>query len=99
MPAEILILSIVRALIEVALLSLAGQGAVALLAGAARERNPVYRVFAIVTAPVLHGVRRVLPRAIGERTLAVVTFVVLFACWVLLALAKRSLCHAEGMFC
>lgn len=91
MSAALLLLSILRALVEVALLSLAGQGALALLAGPARESNPVYRVFAIVTAPVLRAARCVAPAAIGARALALLAFTFLFACWILLALAKRAL--------
>ena len=46
---ELLIISILRALTEVALLTLLGQGLLALLAGGRRETNPVYRVFKVIT--------------------------------------------------
>lgn len=88
---DILILSMLRALVEVALLSLLGQGVVALLAGARREGNPIYQLFRIVTKPVLRSVRWITPRLIIDRHLPVVAGFVLFWLWIFLAWAKKFL--------
>ena len=58
---ELLILGILRALVEVALLFLIGQGLLALLAGSRRETNTIYKLFVLVTAPVLRIARRITP--------------------------------------
>lgn len=96
---ELLIVSILRALTEVALLTLFGQGLLALLAGARRATNPVYRVFQVVTGPVVRAVRLITPRLIIDRHIPVVAFFLLFWLWIALAVAKRYLCAAAGLDC
>lgn len=86
---EFFIVSALRAIVEVAMLSLLGQGIVALLAGARRATNPIYRVFQIVTQPVLRLVRLVTPKAIIDKHLPFVAFFLLFWLWIFLAYVKR----------
>ena len=86
---ELLVVSICRALVEVALLALLGQGLVAILSGARRESNPIYQLFRIVTRPVVRIVRRVTPRQVIDRHVPFVTFFLLFWLWILLAYLKR----------
>lgn len=93
---ELFLISALRALVEVALLALIGQGAVALLSGARRAANPIYRIFQIVTAPVLRAVRWVTPKAIIDKHLPFVAFFVLFWLWILLAYVKRVLAGIDG---
>lgn len=88
---DLLILSILRALVEVALLALLGQGAVALLAGARRHTNPIYQLFAIITKPVLRVVRFVTPKPVMDKHLPFVAFFLLFWLWIFLAWAKQFL--------
>ena len=96
---ELFILSILRALTEVALLTMFGQGLLALLAGARRAANPVYRVFQVITRPVIQGVRFITPRVVIDRHIPVVAFFLLFWLWIALAAAKRYLCAAIGLNC
>lgn len=91
MTTELLILSILRTLVEVALLSLFGQGALGLLAGAARGRNPIYRFFCILTRPPIRAMRFAMPRLIIDTHIPIITFFVLFWLWILLAYVKRSI--------
>lgn len=88
---EFFIVSALRALVEVAMLTLLGQGILALLAGARRADNPIYRVFQIVTRPVLRAVRLVTPKAIIDKHLPFVAFFMLFWLWIFLAYIKRVL--------
>lgn len=88
---DLLFLSILRALVEVALLTLLGQGVVGLLAGASRGGNPIYQLFAVVTRPVIRAVRWVTPRPILDRHVPFVAFFLLFWLWIFLAWAKRLL--------
>jgi hypothetical protein len=82
---------LLRAVVEVAMLALLGQGLVALVAGRGREANPVYRLFRIVGAPAVRAVRFAVPRRILDRHLPYVAFFVLFWLWILLAYVKRIL--------
>lgn len=73
------------------MLALLGQGAVALLAGARRQSNPIYQLFAIVTRPVVAAARWLTPRAVIDKHLPFVAFFILFWLWIFLAWAKRFL--------
>jgi len=99
MQLEVFLIGVLRALVEVALLSLLAQGIVGLLAGAARQGNPVWRLFAIVTRPPLQLVRFLAPRQIADRHVPFLAGCVLFGLWIVLAYLKRSLCAAGGLVC
>ena len=91
MLGELLLLAALRALVEVALLALLGQGLLALLAGARRDSNPIYMLFKIVTRPAIVVVRRITPRLIIDKHVPFVAFFVLFWLWIFLAWAKQFL--------
>lgn len=96
---ELLLLSIVRALVEVAGYALLGQGVLALLAGKRRQDNFVYRLLQVVTTPVIKVVRVITPRFVLDRHLPFVAFFLLFWLWIGLALAKRYVCAVNGLAC
>lgn len=96
---EIFLVSALRALVEVAGLALLGQGVLYFLAGSARERNPVYQLFAIVTRPVIALVRRLTPRLVVDRHIPAVTLFLLFWLWIGLAIVRRMLCHLHQLTC
>lgn len=96
---EIYLISLLRALVEVAGMALIGQGLLAILAGAKRDANFVYRLFQVVTAPVIRMVRLITPRFIIDRHLPFLTFFLLFWLWLALAFLKRYLCTLHGLSC
>ena len=96
---ELLILGVLRALAEVAMLFLLGQGLLALLAGSRRHDNTMYKLFVIVTGPVLKAARAVLPRQIIDKHVAFIAFAVLFWCWIGLAYLKKLYCDANMLQC
>ena len=87
----LLLLSALRALVEVAGLALLGQGVLHALAGAARDRNPIYRLFQIISRPAVRLARVLAPRFIADRRIPLLTFFLLFALWIALGIAKRLL--------
>jgi uncharacterized protein YggT (Ycf19 family) len=95
----LLLLGILRAIVEVALFSLIGQGILALLAGSRRHSNGVYRLFLIITRPVLKIVRFIAPPQIIDKHLPFVAFFVLFWCWIALAWLKRLYCETQMLQC
>jgi hypothetical protein len=99
MPLDVLLVSVLRTLVEVAGFALLGQGALAVLAGKYREQNLFYRVFRIVTQPVVRAVRFITPRFIIDAHLPMLTFFLLFWLWIVLALVKRYLCGLHGLAC
>lgn len=94
---DLFIVSLLRTLVEVALLSLLGQGAVGLLSGARRASNPVFLLFQIVTRPAVRLCRSLTPKAILDRHVPFVTFLLMFWLWILLAYVKRMLCEGHGL--
>ena len=88
---ELHIVSILRALVEVAGMFLLAQGILFLLAGARRDKNIVYQLFRIITRPVLQMTRFVTPRVIVDKHIPFVAFFLLFWLWLLLAYVKQIL--------
>lgn len=79
---------ILKSLIEIALLLLLGQGILFVLAGAQRHQNMFYRVFTIVTGPIMRATRFVTPRFIVDQHIGFVAFFLLAVLWAL-ALAMK----------
>ncbi|MEO6017984.1 MAG: hypothetical protein ABIP46_12065 [Polaromonas sp.] len=87
----------VKLLAEIALLALLGQWVVGLLAGPARERNPVYQVFQLVGNPWVKAARWIAPQRVPDRHLPVVAFCVLLLLWAAAAVTKIGLCLQIGV--
>lgn len=96
---DLFVVSVLRALVEVALLALLGQGVLALLAGSRRHDNFVYRLFLVITGPVVRLCRWITPKVIIDRHLPFVAFFLLFWLWILLAWVKRELCVLSNLAC
>ena len=99
MPFDILLVSMLRTVVEVAGFALLGQGLLVLLAGKYREQNVFYRVLRIVTGPVVRAVRFIAPRFILDAHVPILTFFLLFWVWIVLAIVKRHLCGLHGLAC
>jgi len=96
---DLFVVSVLRALVEVALLALLGQGLLALLAGGRRHNNFVYRLFLVITQPVVRFARWMTPKVILDKHLPFVAFFLMFWLWILLAWVKRELCVLHGLAC
>jgi len=99
MPLDLLLVTIGKALVELAGLFVAGQGLLYLLAGRKREGNLFYELFKVLTRPLYAAVRFVTPKAIVDRHIPIVTFIVLFWVWVILTFAKIQLCAEQEDRC
>lgn len=97
--AEFFIVSALKALVEIAALSLLAQGIVGLLSGKAKQDNFVYRLLQVVTSPIYKTVRRITPRIVAEQHLGLASFFVLFWIWIALVYAKGYVCHAQNLAC
>lgn len=96
---ELFLISVLRALVEVAGYTLIGQGILALFAGKNRDSNFVYRLMRVITDPPVKLVRWITPRIIIDKHIPFVTFFLLFWLWIGLAVAKRYVCAAQGLAC
>ena len=87
--------TILKGLAEVLLVVLLGQGILYLFAGARRNENFVYRLFATVTAPIMKATRWITPRFIVDQHIGYVAFFLLVVLWVLaLALKVHAVLQA-----
>jgi len=93
----LLMTTAVKLLAEIALMCLLGQGLLALLAGAGRDRNPFYRVLAIITGPVVRTARRLSPRPVLDRHVPLVAFFLMGMVWLAATVVKISLCLEAGV--
>lgn len=99
MPADLLVITILRALVEVALLALIGQGILAVLAGKYRDQNLFYRILRLVASPAVRITRFLTPRVILDAHVPWVAFFLLLWLWIGLAVAKRHLCGLHQLAC
>lgn len=73
---------VLKALAEVAACAFLGQGILHLLAGAGRDRNPIYVALRTVTRPVWRAVRALTPEGIGERQVTWLAVAAVALVWV-----------------
>jgi len=99
MDTELLIVTILKALVELAGVFLLGQGVLYLLAGRDRGRNLFYQLLRVLTGPAVRFTRLITPRAIVDRHIPLVAFLILFWVWMLLTFAKIQICATAENRC
>ena len=99
MTTEVLLLSVLRAIVEVTGCIMLGQGVLYVVAGKSRQQNFVYQMFQIVTRPVIRFTRLITPRLIRDDHIPVAAFLLVLWLWIGLAIAKRYVCVSQGLDC
>lgn len=79
---------ILKAINEIALLALLGQGILFLFAGAKRDSNPIYFIFKTLTLPVMKFARLITPRFVLDQHIGFVALFILLVAEALLIAAK-----------
>ena len=79
----LLLATILKALVEIALMFMLGQGLLVVLAGASRHQNLFYKVIAMVTSPIMKATRFITPRLVVDQHIGFVAFFLLLILWVL----------------
>ena len=85
MSVLVFCLSAVRAIVEMLGLALLAQGVLALLAGSARNTNPIYQLFALISRRPRHLCGKLLPGARRPWREGVLCFALLAVVWIALA--------------
>lgn len=93
----LLLVEVLKLLAEVALMALAGQWVLGLLAGRRRDQNPFYQLFQVLTKPLIRGARLVSPRVVLDQHLPLVAFLLLLFVWLVATLAKIDICVRIGV--
>jgi hypothetical protein len=91
------LVSIIKLLAEIALLALAGQGVLAVLAGAKREQNLFYQLLQILTRPFVSTARFIAPRVVIDRHVPLVAFLLLSFIWIAATFTKINICLQIGV--
>ncbi len=90
-------LNVVQVVLYVALLALAGQGILFVLAGAKRESNFFYGILKIVSKPFVVPMRMLTPARVADEHVPVVTFFLLLIAYIVVTFEKISLCVGAQM--
>ena len=93
----LLLVEILKLLAEIALMALAGQWVLGLLAGKRRQENLFYQLFQVLTKPLISGARLVSPRVVLDQHLPLVAFLLLFFVWLAATLTKIDICVRIGV--
>lgn len=91
MSVLVFAISALRAIVEMLLLCVLGQGVLALLSGKKRDCNPVYQLFSLITRGPCAIVARLLPDGTRPSTVAVVTGTLLLFLWISLAILRKGI--------
>lgn len=89
--------SIVKLLAEIALLAMAGQWVLGLLAGAKKEQNLIYQLLQVLTRPFVSGARFITPKIVIDRHVPLVAFLLMSFVWIGATVAKISICVQMGV--
>ena len=96
---ELLIVTALKALVEVAGMALIGQGLIGVLAGKRKQDNFVYRIFMVVTSPIYKLARFISPRFIAYTHMGLASFFIVFWLWIALVYAKGYVCQVQNLVC
>ena len=82
---------------EIALLAMAGQWILGLLAGEGKSTNLFYRVLQLVGKPWMLSARRLSPRVVLDRHLPLVALFLAVSLWLVATVVKVSICLNIGV--
>ena len=93
----LLFLSAAKLVCEIALMTLLGQGLLAVLAGEKRNTNFFYQLLTILTRPFIAAARFIAPRQVGDHQVGFVAFFLLAVIWVIVTFEKINFCINNKM--
>ena len=100
MQTELLLVVIVKALAELALMFLLGRGILYVLAGQKREGNLFYGILRVVTDPVIRAARWVSPRFVPDAHVPFVAVALVAWVWIITVFwVLPSMCGSGGYDC
>ena len=89
------LLTIVKAVLEIAGMALIAQFAIGVFALNRRHQNAVYKLFEIVTSPFTRLTRLVTPKFVLDRHIPLATFFLLFVLWLVVLFELAGSCRAD----
>ena len=92
-----LMISALKLITEIALLALAGQWILGMLAGQRKQHTVFYQVLEIIGRPFVRLTRWVTPPIVLERHLPLVAFLILGFLWLIATVTKIAHCLKVGV--
>lgn len=89
--------NIVKLVAEIALMAMAGQWVLGLLAGARKEQNLFYQVLAIMGRPFVRVARLLTPKLVLDRHVPLVAFLLLIFIWLVATFYRIQICIQIGV--
>lgn len=99
MPVELLLISVLRAIFEVAGMMLLGRGLLWLFGPKARQGNFVYDLLTVGTKPFMQLTRKITPQFVRDGHIPLATFFLVFWIWLGLGVVKATMCASRGLQC
>ena len=93
----LLLASSIKLIAEIALMALAGQWVLGMLAGGRRDSNFFYRLFQVLTRPFTRAVRAITPAVVIDRHIPLATFMLLVSIWLIATIVRINLCLQIGV--
>ena len=90
-------LNIAQLVLYIALLALAGQGILYVLAGARRDSNFFYKLLQVLSKPFTVPVRKITPRQVADEHVPIVTFFLLVILYAIVTFERADLCVSSNM--
>lgn len=90
-------LNVAQLILYIALLALAGQGVLYVLAGARRESNLFYTLLRVISKPFTVPVRKITPKQVADEHVPVVTFFLLLILYAIVTFERADLCVTSNM--
>ncbi len=90
-------LNAVQLVLYIALLALAGQAVLYVLAGEKRETNFFYKLLQVLSKPFTVPVRKLTPKRVADRHVPVVAFLLLLVVYAVVTLERADLCVTSNM--
>jgi hypothetical protein len=92
-----MLVSIIKLVCEIALLALAGRFLLGLLAGQNKESNFFYKALEVITQPFTKVARLITPKAVIDRHVPLVAFLLTGFIWVVAVIEKVRICTQIGV--
>lgn len=91
------VLNVLQLVLYIALLAMAGQGLLFVLAGERRESNIFYSLLRVVARPFTATVRALTPAKVSDRHVGILTFALLALAYVVVTIEKVRWCVRVGV--
>lgn len=89
------LLTIIKAVLEIAGMALIAQFAVGIFAWQRRHQNAVYKLFEVVTSPFTRLTRLITPKFVLDRHIPLATFFLLMILWLIVLFELAASCRAD----